>query len=284
MSGSIIKTGLKRSGKEQFYTKSTIAKKCIEVFIKNVKPHKTNDTIIEPSAGAGSFNILLEGSFKFEKVYAYDIDPQSVSVQKQDFLKLSFDHFSKDYPIHIIGNPPFGRQSKLARLFIKKSVELASTISFILPKSFKKPSYQKTFPRHYHLLYQMDIPSNSFTIKNEVVDVPCVFQIWIKKEYERSQTPKIPNPINYSFISKEDNPDFAIRRVGVYAGKVSTKTDDKSKQSHYFIKLKNDSHNEDFVNKIIHNYLSTASYDEDNTVGPRSISKGELILQLNKCF
>ena len=36
--------------------------------------------------------------------------------------------------IHIIGNPPFGRQSSLAIKFIKKSVEYCDSISFILPK------------------------------------------------------------------------------------------------------------------------------------------------------
>ena len=48
--------------------------------------------------------------------------------------------------IHIIGNPPFGRQSSLAIKFIKKSAEFCDSISFILPKSFKKDSLKKHFP------------------------------------------------------------------------------------------------------------------------------------------
>ena len=46
--------------------------------------------------------------------------------------------------IHVIGNPPFGRQSSLAIKFIKKSCSFSDTISFILPKSFKKDSMKKS--------------------------------------------------------------------------------------------------------------------------------------------
>jgi hypothetical protein len=42
--------------------------------------------------------------------------------------------------IHIIGNPPFGRQSSTAIKFIKKSCLFCNSLSFILPKSFKKDS------------------------------------------------------------------------------------------------------------------------------------------------
>ena len=58
-----------------------------------------------------------------------------------------FYHQLKNYKnIHIIGNPPFGRQSSLAIKFIKKSCEFCDTLSFILPKSFKKESLKKHFP------------------------------------------------------------------------------------------------------------------------------------------
>ena len=47
--------------------------------------------------------------------------------------------------LHFIGNPPFGRQSSLAKKFIKHicSCDKTKTIAFILPKSFKKDSLKK---------------------------------------------------------------------------------------------------------------------------------------------
>lgn len=272
------KTGLKRLGNEKFYTKSLIAKLCIDYFMEHVKPD-IDDTIIEPSAGSGSFSLKLIEQFK--NVYAYDIDPASAHILKQDFLKLSLKHFLKDgiTNIHIIGNPPFGRQSSLARKFIKKSSDLATTISFILPKSFKKPCYQKSFPLNYHLLFQKDIPSNSFTINDSDIDVPCVFQIWKKSECDREKY-KQPIPLFYSFVKKDNSPDIAIRRVGVYAGKIFKKTNDKNIQTHYFIKLNRPISLS--VDKIVTIFSKNALFDVNNTVGARSISKGEVIVQLNK--
>ena len=71
----------------------------------------------------------------------YDLEPENDEIIKQDYLNFDYtgiaDEFNKT---HIIGNPPFGRQSSLAIKFIKKSVTYCDSISFILPKSFKKES------------------------------------------------------------------------------------------------------------------------------------------------
>ena len=85
--------------------------------------------------------------------------------------------------IHIIGNPPFGRQSSLAIKFIKNLVNIAIVCLFILPKSFKKDSMKKHFPLEYHLIFEFDLPENSFIVDDKEHNVPCVFQIWEKKKY-----------------------------------------------------------------------------------------------------
>ena len=38
------------------------------------------------------------------------------------------------------------------------------TISFILPKSFRKSSNQRCFPLNFHCVAEIDIDKNSFTI------------------------------------------------------------------------------------------------------------------------
>ena len=101
-----------------------------------------------------------------------------------------------------VGNPPFGRQSSLAKKFIKHiaSWEKAGVIAFILPKSFKKTSMQKCFPINWHLMECYNLPNDSFVIQGQSHNVPCVFQIWEKREYQR-WIPEIAEPKGYKFIN-----------------------------------------------------------------------------------
>lgn len=264
------KKGLKRNTIDKFYTKDTIVNKCVDI-IKNNNIIENNHLIIEPSAGNGAFIKeikLLSNNFKF-----YDINPEHEEIIKQDFLELK--NPTSDYKIHIIGNPPFGRQSSMAIKFIKKSCEFANTISFILPKSFKKDSLQKHFNKYFHMINEIDLPDNSFLVNNEETDVPCVFQIWEKKEDAREEV-KTLEPINFIFVKREDKPDIAFRRVGVNAGTITKDIANSSIQSHYFIKFTNNKSINDNIKKI-----KNITYEFNNTVGPKSISKQELISEFN---
>tara|TARA_B110000971_G_C20012742_1_gene502403 strand:+ start:1102 stop:1938 length:837 start_codon:yes stop_codon:yes gene_type:complete len=270
-------TGLTRNAIDKFYTKPSISELCLELFEKKVKIDKNKDYFIEPSAGNGSFSNLMYK--KYDNCLFYDIDPENVSTEyniiKQDYLDLDL-HL--DNKVHLIGNPPFGRQSSLARKFIKKSATFCDTISFILPKSFKKDSFQKTFPLNFHLIYQYDLPENSFLIDGKEYDVPCVFQIWVKKKNKR-KVKKKEIPKYFSFVKKGDNPDLSFRRVGVYAGKIDKNYKNKSIQSHYFIKLNDNINLDTFLERY-----SKIRFENNNTVGPKSICKPELIEMLNKMF
>jgi predicted RNA methylase len=231
--------------------------------------------IIEPSAGNGSF---ISGIKSLTKHYIfYDIEPENNEIIKQDYLLYDDYHeIKKMYnKIHVVGNPPFGRQSSLVIKFIKKSCEFSESISFILPRSFKKDSLKKTFPLQYHLVFEFDLPNRSFLVDGLEHDVPCVFQIWVKKPFHRAVTDKV-EPVNFRFVDKTSNPDISFRRVGVNAGTIDQSIDEKSIQSHYFIKFTNEKSITDNITS-----LSTITYDFNNTVGPKSISKQELILKFN---
>ena len=78
----------------------------------------------------------------------------------------------------------------MAIKFIKNAAEYSDSISFILPKSFKKESLKKHFPLKYHLIYEYDLPKDSFLVDNKKHDVPCVFQIWERKDYDREVVKK----------------------------------------------------------------------------------------------
>jgi len=126
------------------------------------------------------------------------------------------------------------------------------------------------------LINETDLDDNSFLVNNVESNVPCVFQIWQYKDNIRNIIDKV-TPINFKFVSKEDNPDLSFRRVGVNAGTISKNIIDKSKQSHYFIKFLNNKTVDDNI-QILNNII----FDFNNTVGPKSISKPELIEKFNQ--
>jgi len=267
-------TGLKRKTTDKFYTSSSVVNKCIQLINEKINIQQ-RDLCIEPSAGNGSF---IEGIKSLSKNYEfYDLEPESNEIIKQDYLKYDCSTLQKkrNSKIHTIGNPPFGRQSSLAIKFIKKAAEYSDSISFILPKSFKKESLKKHFPLKYHLIYEYDLPKDSFLVDNKKHDVPCVFQIWERKDYDREVVKKL-EPRHFQFVKKTENPDISFRRVGVYAGKIDTSIDDKSEQSHYFIKFNNKSSK---IKNI--EIFKNVKFEFNNSVGPKSISKQELLLHVN---
>ena len=83
-------------------------------------------------------------------------------------------------------------------------------------------------------------------------------------------------PQHFEFVKIDENPDISFRRVGVYAGKIDTDTE-KSEQSHYFIKFTNNKSIKSNLEK-----LKAITFNFNNTVGPRSISKQELIKEFDK--
>jgi hypothetical protein len=266
--------GLNRNTIDKYYTKLSIVEQCINLVKKYIDITK-DDLIIEPSAGNGSFIEkikTLTNNYKF-----YDLEPEHDDVCKQDFLELEYIDLKEKFKnIHIIGNPPFGRQASLAIKFIKKCCLFSNSISFILPKSFKKDSMKKAFNKHYHLIHEIDLLENSFLVNGKETDVPCVFQIWLYKDEIINDVDK-KIPLNFKFVKKDNNPDISFRRVGVNAGNITKKIVDKSIQSHYFIKFTNDK----TIDQNIE-LLKSINFNFNNTVGPKSISKPELIDEFNK--
>jgi len=264
-------TGKNRISTDKFYTNSKTVDICFQLFEKYIKE---NTLVIEPSAGNGAFLNVLN---KYNHL-AFDIQPENTSVKKKDFLTLDLDSFNQT--LVFLGNPPFGKQSSLAKKFIKHITKCKNTtvIGFILSKSFKKESMQKCFPLNFWLVEQIDLPNDSFSIGGNTHNVPCIFQIWQKKEETRIIE---PYPISkfVDFIKVDGDPDFSLRRVGVYAGKIDTDLT-KSIQSHYFIKMK-----PGFDPNLFRELFETIVFTHDNTAGPKSISKKEFIIAMNQlCF
>ena len=260
--------GLERTVLDKFYTKEEVVDLCMDR-VKQYLTIDAQDMVLEPSAGNGAFLKQIQ-SLPASSLF-YDIDPGHEAILQNDYLN-GIDFGALTSRIHVIGNPPFGRQSSLAQQFIKKSCAFCHSVSFILPKSFKKASRHRCFPMDFHLLFEMDLPDYSFLVNQKEHDVPCVFQIWERKTVHRCPVIQL-EPHHFQFVKKTDNPDFSFRRVGVYAGTVDMCLE-KSVQSHYFIKL-------DHPTPELIQRLSQLTYSTNNTVGPRSISKQELIAAFN---
>jgi len=293
------KTGMKRDTKDQFYTKRDVSTKCIELFMNEVKPCK-NDIIIEPSAGDGAFSDYFKENQC--NIDAYDIEPKKEYIIKQDFLELNIEKYTNNCnKIHCCGNPPFGRQSSIAKSFIKKLALFCNTIAFILPKSFKKDTFKKVFPPNYHLEIEFDIGAHAFTIDGKSHNVPCVFQIWIKKDYDRFIKP-IEDPYGFIWIKKpqveqiglndkgkpikkhifEEEPDFGVLRAGGGSGcgKLSEKYLDGVvcyEQAWLFIKL-----DEKYDKEIFKGKYNSIDFSSDDNIGMRSISKPIFVEAINK--
>lgn len=154
---------------DKFYTKPEIAIQCYN-FLKKFYPSLDNEMFLEPSAGSGNFLPLLK---HYE---AYDIAPEGDNIIKADFLSLTLN--KNDYVT--IGNPPFGKRSKLAIDFFNHAAKFSKIIAFIVPVSFMKWGVHKELDPRFQLQAYMSIPDNSFTDKGKDFSIHCVFQIWTR--------------------------------------------------------------------------------------------------------
>lgn len=257
--------------KDQFYTKESVAKSCIKQII-TLLPYTNNYLWVEPSAGNGAFLHNIPPTY--EKI-GIDLEPKANEIIKQDYLKW---YPPKNKDIIIFGNPPFGRQSSLAKSFISKSCEFANVIAFILPKSFTKASMIKAFDLKFHLIHSNELEKNSFILNGSKYDVPCVFQIWEKRNIDRIVEEKI-EPVGFKYVKSDKKYDVVFRRVGGLAGKCYKNDGTKySIQSHYFIKF--DDKALPFVENIIEKI--NKHIFPSNTLGPRSLSKPEANIVINE--
>lgn len=158
---------------DKFYTKPEIAQQCVN-YLKKLIPISSDDILLEPSAGCGNFLKALTDY----NVVAYDIKPEGENIIQQDFLQLESEY--KDYIT--IGNPPFGKRSKLAIQFFNKAATISKVIGFIIPNTFAKWSVQKNLHKDWKLIGSMDIPSNSFTSDGKDFQVNCIFQVWVRED------------------------------------------------------------------------------------------------------
>jgi len=152
----------------KFYTKSATAQSCVSNFLSRV-PIQKNDLIIEPSSGDGSFLKPLK-SIKCNKIFL-DIAPENKQIKQANFLEWQPPKIKGK--IHVIGNPPFGKQASLCQKFINHASKFADSISFILPASYNRASMTNKVPLNFQLTLSKDLETESCLNTK----ANCVFQI-----------------------------------------------------------------------------------------------------------
>lgn len=226
---------------------------------------------VEPSAGTGAFLHPLQCAER--KVKAVDVDPQSLFVERMDFLTAE-EIFDGDHSaIVVLGNPPFGKNACMAVKFFNKAAIYADEISFIVPRTFRKRSLQRRLHPKFHLFKDRDVEPNAFIRLGNPYDVPCAWQVWKRFNQDRLllKPPSVEHLITYT---TPGNADFAMRRVGFYAGRVVTENIlSLSVTTHYFISELTEGV-VDSLKEI--NWTDLAS----QTVGVRSLSKVEIAFKL----
>lgn len=251
----------RKNEKDQYYTRQEVSKSCVNK-IQELLPQTSSWLWIEPSAGNGSFLKACQDL----QTLGIDLDPKAPGIEKGDFLQWTP---VTDVKRIVFGNPPFGRQGSMAKAFIQHASEFSDCIAFILPRSFVKPSMSRAFPLNFHCIHSEELTKNSFEVNGSLYDVPCVFQIWEKRRSNR-EVKEAVGPVGFDYV--KENYDFAFRRVGGKAGTCYPKDVPCCKQAHYFLSL--DPEYKPHVKKIID--IINVHVFPSNTVGPRSLSKGEV--------
>lgn len=278
---------------DRFYTDVTVADSLVKSML-TCHPEYSDENYLfcEPSAGQGSFVKALEDN-GINNILAFDIVPSEkllcdTPISGKDFLTTTSNDMTlndKQYDkghIIFVGNPPFGVQGNLSIAFVNHCLELGGVVWLILPPTFRKESYLSKIPRG---VIETVISPQSYDYSlpdGGTRKVPSSF-IGFSYVVSKPAIPSIKELVDtVPFITcKQEDAQFSIRRVGGTAGTASTRTD-VSTQSNYMCRVKDDS--EMSVDDIIATINRTDFPERDWSVGPRSISKRELLTRLSKSF
>ena len=252
---------------DKYYTSPELAKYCTDK-TKEIIGEQNITQYIEPSAGNAVFlDYLPEGTL------AYDIEPEDIRVEKQNYLTLNLDYLKGRC---IIGNPPYGRANNLAVQFYKKSIQLGDYIAFILPIS----QYNNNIKLYeFDTIYSENLGVRDYSDRK----VHCCLNIYKRningklnsspnyklKDVEIREARKIKNSKRSQLITKNDfNYDIRIMGWGGGIGRINQLGCEVQYEGQFakefLIKIKNITYKEQVL-KLIKNvhwgdiYLMTAT-------------------------
>ena len=165
----------KEIGLDQFYTPQATADWVVQV-LRDQPWWIDIVEAIEPTAGKGVFVNALKPYDHYMTVHAGDLEPLHPDVQKWDALTVDVPallmhpkkqvQIPKDHVL-LIGNPPFGRQSALAKQVWSHYSPHCGYAAFVVPRSMAIPktySKSRTIPKCHDLLFTLSLPSDKFEL------------------------------------------------------------------------------------------------------------------------
>lgn len=207
----------KRDGLDRFYTQGDVVEACLAFLTGEMGvAYGRFDAIVEPSAGAGAFSSRLP-----ERRLAYDIEPANGTdgIERRDWFSVGRDEVlagarvarrgGRQTEVLVVGNPPFGVRSSLAKRFVAHAVGVgATTVAFVLPDVFAKRSNQRCFPDAWRLVGILGLRRDAFTIGGEPYHVPCSFFVWTQSDdimpgRDLREAP-VPQPEEFSYLGRGD--------------------------------------------------------------------------------
>jgi len=224
---------------EQYFTPPHLAQNCLDLVGKHYRIDEFS-LVVEPSAGTGVFFDRLPPANRI----GIDIDPKHDGLLSADFLTWHPEPGQRK--VLTIGNPPFGQRAAIAVDFLQHAATFSDVVAFILPRSFRKYTFQNRVPRYFHLVDWFDCREFSRP-DGTTVEVNAVFQIWEKRPSPRGYIAlRDTHPhfeMKHAHLSRTSEADlaclrrtydFAIPQVGANFRPRSVAQIDKG--SHWFIK------------------------------------------------
>lgn len=164
---------------EQFYTPQSTANWVVDVLRQ--QPWWIDIVeVIEPTAGTGVFVNALKPFEHYMTVHAGDLEPKHPDVLQWDALTVDVEKIlwnerkGKSTPyehVLLIGNPPFGRRSKLAGAIWDHYAGRVGYSAFIVPRSMAIPKTYaqcRTVPKEHDVLFTLTLPSQKFDLPTGV--------------------------------------------------------------------------------------------------------------------
>ena len=220
---------------DQYYTPNDVAIHCIDTAYKVIGKENIT-TILEPSAGTGSF------SNNISNCEAYDLEPKAYGVIQADFLLLDIDYKKGRL---VIGNPPFGSRGNLMQKFCKKSFAIADYVAFILPIN-QMNNVVSIY--EFDLIHSEDLGVKEYSDRK----VHCCFNIYTRPKNGLNPKPNLK--IDWIKIYRDDQDgyksveyDFAICR----RGNVGTLRTERLETQTYKIKVMDSTKIEEVKNTIL---------------------------------
>ena len=297
---------------DQFFTKPKEARRLYNI-VESKIDLKKYDVVLEPSVGANSFG----SCFPKDKSYLMDIDPKNnvfwynpktnqtekidrtekenknkIIITQMDFLSFGATiealGLFTDKKVIAVGNPPFGQNSSLAVKFFNICAKFCDTISFIIPRTFKRISVQNQLDLNFHLEYNEDLPySTSDCVFEPHMNAKCCFQIWTRKDEKREKIKLPKTHRDWEFLAMgplekreglekmQPTPpkgaSFAMKAYGSNCGEIVTKGLQKLRpKSWHWIKCEN-------PKEMIKRFNSLDYSLSKDTVRQDSLGRSELV-------